>query len=118
MPIFLEPDQSFPVVLACDENKPASERPTFFAKSQSMRGQQQLAKRIDEITDNNPSLPELFSNTIDELMKVITGWENMGGWEFSKESLEQVLSYGEARELLRKVMANQHVRPEEKKDSE
>lgn len=116
MPIFLEPNKTFEIVLDSDASKPLESRPTFFAQSQSMRSQQELAKQIDSITENNPTLPELFSKTVDEVMKVVTGWKNMGDWEFSKESIEQVLTYGEARELLRKVMANQHVRPEEKKD--
>jgi len=116
MPVFLEPNQSFPIVLDCDKDKPHEQRPTFFAKSQSMRGQQELARRMDELIEGDRSISELFSSTLDEVLKVVTGWKNMGGYEFSKESMEQVLSYGEARELLRKVMSNQHVRPEEKKD--
>lgn len=118
MPIFLEPNQEFPIVLGCDKDKPEQTRPTFFARSQSMRQQQELGKKIDALTEGEKSLEQLFSDTVDEVMQVVTGWKNMGGHEFSRESVMQVLSYGEARELLRKVMANQHVGPEEKKDSE
>jgi hypothetical protein len=118
MPVFLEPNIVFPIVLDCDKDKPPETRPTFFAKSQSMRGQTEIASRLDELTDRNKTLAELFSDTVDEAMKVITGWENMGGYEFSKDSMIEVLTYSEVRELIRKVMSNQHVKPEEKKDSE
>jgi hypothetical protein len=42
----------------------------------------------------------------------------MGGIEFSGDALHEVLSYQEARELLRKVMYNQHITADEKKSTE
>jgi hypothetical protein len=48
----------------------------------------------------------------------VIGWVNMGGKEFSAEELHEVLSYQEARELLRKVMYNQHITADEKKSTE
>ena len=49
---------------------------------------------------------------------VVISWSNMGGGEFSAEALHDVLSYQEARELLRKVMYNQHITADEKKSIE
>lgn len=119
MPLFLEPDQKYPVILDCDADKPKATQPTFFARSQSMRGQQKIADALDQWTDNpNLSVKELFSSTIEVLSSVIVGWSNMGGIEFSGESLSDVLTYQEARELLRKVMYNQHITTDEKKSTE
>lgn len=114
MPLFLEPEQRFPIVLDSDKDKPKETRPTFFAKSHSMRSQRKLSEQIDAgfaaddvnaIYDANSQL--LFENLID--------WQNMGGHAFSLESIREILSFQEVRELLRKIVSNQHLGPEEKK---
>lgn len=114
MPLFLEPDQRFPIVLDSDKDKPAESRPTFYAKSQSMRGVRRISEVVDKM-DEAENMDEMLRLIIDELMECLTGWINMGAYQFSQESLEIVLTYPEARELIRKVMANQHVKPDEKK---
>ena len=116
MPLFLEPGQKYPVVLDSDADKPKAERPTFFARSQAMRGQQRIGEVLDLWTSNPDVTPaQLFEAAIDVLADVLIGWENMSGIEFVRDSLRDVLTYQEARELLRKVMYNQHITPDEKK---
>ena len=118
MPLFLEPGQKYPVVLDSDLDKPKSEQPTFFAKSQAMRGQQKIGDVLDLWT-NEPDITHgtLFDATIAILREVFSGWVNMGEHVFP-EAMRDVLSYSEARELLRKVMHNQHITTDEKKSSE
>jgi len=119
MPIALEPGQQFAIVLDSDAAKPKESQPTFFAKSQAMRGQLKVGQVLDLYTENpDITIDELFSKTIDALSDVLIGWKNMSGIEYSKESLADVLSYTEARELLRKVMHNQYLSHDEKKSSE
>ena len=119
MPVFLEPGLSFPVVLESDKDKPAETRPTFFAKSQAMRGQQRIATVLDRLTsDKEVTTEQLFSDVVDTLGEVLTGWKSMNGIPYSVDALRDVLSYTEARELLRKVAYNQHVTLDEKKSSE
>lgn len=119
MPIFLEPGQRFPVVLDSDASKPAESRPTFYAKSQSMRGQQRIGEVLDSLTSpEGLTVEKMFSDVCDVLSDVLVGWEHMAGIEYSPDAIRDVLSYSEARELLRKVAHNQHVAPEEKKSSE
>ena len=115
MPKFLEPDQRFPIVLESDKDK--ANPPTFFAKSQSMRGQMRLNAKFDELIDRNKhqSTEELFAEIVATLATVIIGWENMGGVAFSVDAFYDVLDSTEAFELLRKVQYNQHVATEEKK---
>lgn len=116
MPLSLEPDQQFPVVLDSDALKPKESQPTFFCKSQSMRGQLRLGKVFDLYTDNpDIELEDLFLKTVDALAGVVIGWKNMGGIEYSKDALIDVLSWSEARELLQKVMYNRHMTFDEKK---
>lgn len=112
MPIFLEPNQKYPVILDADKDKTPS--PTFYAKSQSMRGQQRVAECLDRLTDDKVTAAELFDETVAVLGEVLVGWSNMGQ-EFNPAAIRDVLTYNEARELLRKVMYNQHVQLEEKK---
>ena len=118
MPVFLEPDQKFSIVLASDKDKPIETRPTFFAKSQSMRGQRRIAEVLDRLTsDESVTTDQLFTDIVDKLAEVLVGWVHMSNIPYSKEALEDVLSYSEARELLRMVSYNQHVTLEEKKSS-
>ncbi len=119
MPLFLEPGQRYPVVLDSDADKPKAEQPTFFAKSQSMRGQQKVAETLDLYHTNPDITPDqLYSETVEVLGGVFIGWSNMGGIEFGKDALRDLLTYQEARELLRKVMFNQHITTDEKKSTE
>lgn len=117
MPIFLEPDQRFAVVLDSDKDK--SPQPTFWAKSQSMRGQQSVADTLDLLsTETALTAGELFEKTVGKLADVFVDWSNMGDRKYGSDELYEVLTYQEARELLSKVMYNQHVTTEEKKSSE
>jgi hypothetical protein len=119
MPLFLEPGQKYPIVLDCDADKPKAEQPTFFAKAQSMRGQLRVGEALDlYTTDPDITQAELFNKTVEVLVDVLAGWQNMGGHMFGEEGLRSVLNYLEARELLRKVMYNQHITADEKKSSE
>ena len=116
MPLFLEPGITFPVVLDSDADKPVESQPTFLAKSQSMRGQQRVGEVLDMWTTSpDITIDKLFDETIEVLASVFVGWKNMGSVEFSSDALRDVLTYTEARELLRKVMYNQHVQTLEKK---
>jgi hypothetical protein len=118
MPLFLEPGQKYPIVLDIDANKPIESQPTFFAKSQAMRGQLSIGEVLDMWGEANLTLRELFDATIVVLDGVVVGWKNMGGIEFSSDAMRDVLNYSEARELLRKVMYNQHITTDEKKSTE
>jgi len=116
MPAYLEPNQAFPVVLDIDKDKPRDVQPTFLAKALSMREQRKLLSMLDRLNeDYYKSHDDAFKDAVETLSKVVTGWKNMGSLVFSPESFEDVLSYTEARELLRKVANNQHVQLEEKK---
>jgi hypothetical protein len=111
--LFLEPNQRFPVVLDSDKDKPAESRPTFFCKSQSGRGMIRIAEFLDEET-NGRIVADTFKRFAEEILEHCVGWENVP-YDFSAESIIQVMHYYEMRELLRKIMLNQHVTAEEKK---
>lgn len=114
MPLFLEPDQRFPIVLDSDKDKPADKRPTFYARSVSMRDASKLTSLIDASVNDSKDADEVYDKTIAVLLQYVSGWKNMEGLEFNEDNLRN-LAYREARELLGKVASNQHVQPEEKK---
>ena len=116
MPISLEPDKRFSVVLDCDAAKPKESRPTFFVLSQTMRGHLQILEALDKWSENDITPAALFEATCVELTRVVSGWSNMGNFKFGESDLRDMLTYSEARELLRKVAYNSHLDQEEKKD--
>lgn len=108
MPVYLEPDHTFPVALDSDKDKLPT--PTLHVRTQSLRGQREIAAVLDKIEDAGVTTPELFDATIAQLTRVIARTEHMP--DFTPDSL----SYSEAREVLRKVMYNQRLDHETKKD--
>lgn len=115
MPKSLEPGLLFEIVLDSDSSKPKAEQPTFFVPSLSMRDQTKLEAEM-ETSLKHDTTEGLFTATCDLLSRYVRGWRNMGGHKFGECDLRDLLSHGEARELLRKTLANQHVGPDEKKD--
>jgi len=111
--MFLEPDQKFLIVLRIDEDKPIESRPAFFAKSLSMRQQTKLSNALDEAWGLSTT-EAIFEATCGLLNEYLTGFKNMGRVAAGTD-YQEFLSHEEARELLRKVLANQHVNAEEKK---
>lgn len=117
MPVFLEPDQKFPVVLKTDLSKPIATRPTFFFPSVSMRQYFVLDPEIDACYKHN-TVEAIFQATCDLMTKHCVGWKNMGAFEFGSADFREFLTHQEAMELLRSFASNQHVSMEEKKSSE
>jgi len=122
MPVLLEPDQKYPIVLEGDIGK--DPEPTFFAKAQNMRGQTRIATLVDEWSkpDEGTTVVSLFDAAVELLGDVLTGWKNMidpvSGQpiEYSVEQLREVLTYNETRQLIRAVMYNTHIDAESKKN--
>jgi hypothetical protein len=114
MPKSLEPGVLFGIVLDSDSGKPKAEQPTFMVSSLSMRDQTKLEAEMEESLKHE-SADAIFGATCDLLGKYVRGWRNMGDYKFGECDFRDLLSHGEARELLRKILANQHVEPDEKK---
>jgi hypothetical protein len=111
MPISLEPDKRFPIVLDCDIDKPEESRPTFYALSKSMRDHEDLAVRYDA---DHATVPEFFDAVCEILKDCIVDVKNMGK-PIGEIDFRSLLTVAEARELIRKVMHNSHLTTEEKK---
>jgi len=124
MPILLDPDQTYPIVLNVDKDKPNP--PTFRAKAQSMRSHIQVAAVLDSWAETKDTLKveDVYNQTIDILSGVVVGWSNMVDPKTSKDipfttdAFRDVLTYNEARELISKCVYNMHLSADEKKTSE
>ncbi len=117
MPLCLEPNQRFPIVLDIDADKPVESRPTFFVVSLSMREQMKLSAGMDAALSHD-STEAIFDATCKLLDNYLVGWENMGPHDYSGANAADFLTHAEARELLRKILGNSHVSLEEKKSCE
>lgn len=114
MPILLEPGQTFPIWLESDKDKPEATRPTFEAKAQSMRGQRKVLEVVDMLFKPGVTVDEVFDSARDCLASCLAGWRNMPE-AFSVDAIEDLLTFEEIRELLRKVGYNQRMSGDEKK---
>ena len=105
MPILLEPDQRYIVVLDCDKDKEV--KPCFHVRAVSAREAFQTNETIRNCTKNE--------DVFELLPRFVVGWENMGGMDFAADSLQDVLTIPESWELLRAIVGNNHVGELEKK---
>ena len=119
MPLSLEPDRRFSVVLKIDKDKPADTQPTFYANSKSMRDAEIMADEFDAMLSDSQNGKELHQRTCEMLHKHVVGWKNMGSFSFPASPQEWhesgVLTFAEAAELLRAIISNRSINVEEKK---
>ena len=115
MPIALEPGLTFEVWLDSDAEKPIESRPRFIAKTQSLRQQREIHRVIDMVFQPDVQVDDVFNAAVDCVLTSCVGWKCMGDFAFSRDSIEDVMSFSEIRELLRKIAANQRMSADEKK---
>jgi hypothetical protein len=115
MPIALEPGLTFDVWLDWDADKPIESRPVFIAKTQSLRHQREIHRVIDMIFEPDAKVDDVFDSAVRCVLMTCVGWRNMADLPFNQSSIEEILSFSEIRELLRKIAANQRMSVEEKK---
>lgn len=113
MPVYLEPNRLFPVVLKSDEDR--SPKPTFWAVSLSMRMQNHLSEVLDKWHEEDVNTSVLFTETIEAILKYVQKLENMPGAELNAEWLMDNLTYQEAREILGTILFNNHLNHDLKK---
>jgi hypothetical protein len=109
VPCYMRPGLRAPVWL--DADKDITPRPTFYSKALTMDGQLKIAGVLDRLTtDPDVTTEQLFDDACEALAEVIDSWDNM-----QEPFSFRMLSYNEARELLRKVAYAQGLTFEEKK---
>jgi hypothetical protein len=103
MPLALEPNATYRIVLKGDKNKPQEKQPWFEMKYRTARQMRELNTRIDKIRTigpDNKSLDEIIA----VLKEAIVGWGNVfeNGVEvpFDIERLEDICTSNELGQLL------------------
>ena len=117
MPRSLDPSSRLTFVLACDADKPAATQPRFFAKCLTLNQQRKLLTAVDGLRTSDTPESKLDS-ALDAAVICLTGWENMGGIEFSREAIGDVLSIDEIIEVFDAVIGASTPKVDDKKKSE
>lgn len=107
MPKLLDPTCTFEVVLAGDMDKPEDKRPTFVFRALSVRQFTAIAELHDTLEDL-PSDSKRMNAVVDSLRQGMTGWRNMGR-DFDLDAIADLLTIGEAIELLQHMLAGQQL---------
>jgi len=105
MPLALEPNKTFKVVLESDKKKPADKQPYFEFRFLSGRAWKMLAQKRAEI-QKSASGDEAFDKLFEILSVGMVGWGNMIDPDtkkpipFNKKDLDRLLTISELSEIL------------------
>lgn len=122
MPLALNPNRKFAVVLESDKELPEKERPTFLFRYVTVFQWQDLADSINKIQPESMSEIQYADQVLNLLFGSLIGWENITDPEtkkpipFSRKNAKRILTFGEINELMNK-MANQNMEIEDIKKS-
>lgn len=106
MPILLEKNQTFKVILESDKNKEV--KPAFIFRALSCMELREISRSIDNLSQSKTS-DESFDIIFGNLKKSLVGWENMIEpstdieISFDVKDIERILTVGEALELVKKI---------------
>jgi len=114
MPLALEPNETFEIVLESDKKKPAEQQPKFIYRYLTCRQWRQLAsfnEKLDELGKNKDASTD---NVMDEIFETaaigLVGWVNMFDPQskepipYDKNKLEDVVTMSEVMELIVKLV--------------
>ena len=107
MPLALDPDATFDVVLKTDEGKPASERPTFVYRHVSGRDWKPRLEQLVKAEQGDPGAN--IDGIFNALRCGLAGWRHMVDPKTKQEipfdpvELDRLLTFGEARQLFDRI---------------
>jgi len=120
MPIAVEPNKSFRVVLKSDADKPIESQPYFLFRYLSGRDWRSLTEKVNKLGDKDTGKSAL-DGIFDILQFGLVGWKNMIAPDgqpilYDPAELDRLLTITESNELLIKFR-NQGIEAEELKNS-
>lgn len=122
MPIALDPNQTFPIWLQSDAD--ASPRPTFYFRAVTIGDRRRISETPERFKSESETITadEIVNVSLDLFLEFCKGWKHIadsnGPLEFSRETIERVLTHQELWELLYSAVNNSHVSHDEKKSCE
>jgi len=121
MPLALDPEKKFDLVLETDAERPPEERPTFVFRFLTGREWKKVAA-IQESIDEGMKGSEAIDRIFEALALGVVGWRNIRGRDgrpipFAAESLDLALTVKEAAELAARMLAQTDAGGEDRKKS-
>ncbi|HET6442533.1 MAG TPA: hypothetical protein VFH53_09165 [Phycisphaerae bacterium] len=126
MPLALDPNQTFDVVLKSDEAKPEGQRPVFrcrFVSARQWRRLSGLEKEVERLRDEKAGPEAILNALLSRLAEAVSGWSGMIDPEtgaaipYEPEALDRVLTMNEAWELLYRILGGARMGVDDKKKS-
>lgn len=111
MPKLLDPDCTFKVVLKSDKEKHPDR--AFRFRALSAREFVSLAEVYETTADSDS---QAIKKTCNAVRVGLVGWENMGDREYNPEELDDLVTLGEATELLKEMLEGQQLTVDEAKN--
>ena len=119
MPISTRPDKRYPIYLQVDMDIPVGQRPVFYALTKDMDQAEEIEQEYQDILASCETTKDLNMAICKMLHKWIVAWDNMPGFSFPSSPEEwrstKPLTQNEGLEILRSVVSNKNLTPEEKK---
>lgn len=112
MPQLLDPDSRFSVVLESDKDK--DDPPTFVFRALSVRSFNRAVDQYESI-DEGKSESSKMKTIIAVLCMGLIDWHNMGR-DYDPAELDDILTIGEAIELLEKMLGGQSLSGDDAKN--
>jgi len=109
MPMAIDPNQTFKIVLLSDQDKPKKEQPAFIFRHPTGRQWRQISGMQDALEECNGGA-EVADKVFEAAGLVMVGWENMpapdgkGHLAFDIDRLEDVIGMVEAQELIFRIL--------------
>ena len=112
MPLALEPNETFELILESDKDKPREIQPRFIYRHLTCRQHRYIAKFRERLEELKKDASTAIDNMMDEIKKTATinlaGWVNMNDADgkpipFDIEKFEDIVGLAEANELIFKL---------------
>jgi hypothetical protein len=123
MPIALDPQETFEIILESDKDKPQESQPRFIYRYLTCRQWRKLSGYRDELEklkqDKSATIDNVMNKTIEMASMNLVSWENIFGNDgelitFDKDKFEDIVTIIEANELIVKL-SNQGLTFDDKK---
>jgi len=108
MPLALEPNETFEIILESDKDKPRESQPRFIYRHLTCRQWRQIARLQDEL-EQQKNADAVMDKIYGAAITGLIGWVNMtdpqsGPILFDIKKLEDIIGLTEAQELIVKLL--------------
>ena len=115
--MILDPNELQRICLPEHDSLPRNQKPLFLAKAKSCKGQIELAREIDELSEvlRNSDVETWTRASAECLLRHVSGWENVNGKPFDLDNVLDTMNTTDIRNVLARLLYSGFVSNEEKK---